>query len=76
MSTQASRKPYPSDLTEEQWELLAPLIPEPSPDATVPTILRREIINGIVSVLRTGASWRQMPHDLPNRKTVHYDFHL
>lgn len=76
MFTQATRKPYPSDLTDAQWELLAPFIPEPSPDATRPTISRREIVNGVLYILRTGASWRQMPHDLPNGKTVHYSFRL
>lgn len=76
MLTQTTRKPYPSDLTDAQWELLAPFLPEPSPDATCPTISRREIVNGILYILRTGASWRPMPHDLPNGKTVHYSFRL
>jgi transposase len=76
MLTQTSRKSYPSDLTDAQWEVLAPFIPEPSKDATLPTIPRREIVNGILYVLRTGASWRQMPHDLPNGKTVHFYFRL
>jgi transposase len=71
-----SRKPYPSDLTDAQWELLAPFIPEVSPHATVPTIARREIVNGILYVLRTGCAWRQMPHDLPNGKTVYHYFRL
>lgn len=52
------------------------MIPEPSSNATCPTISRREIVNGILYILRTGASWRQMPHDLPNGKTVHYYFRL
>ncbi len=68
------RKRYPSDLTDAQWELLAPFIPETSPLATGPTIPRREIVNGILYVLRTGCSWRQMPHDLPNCKTVYHYF--
>lgn len=76
MFPQATRKPYPSDLTNAQWEWLAPFIPEPSPDATVPTISRREIVNGMWSILRTGASWRPMPHDVPNGKTVHSSFRL
>jgi putative transposase len=72
----AKRKAYPSDLTDAQWELLAPFIPDVSPEATVPTIARREIINGILYVLRTGCSWRQMPHDLPACKTVYHYFRL
>ncbi|GCE27566.1 hypothetical protein KDA_30500 [Dictyobacter alpinus] len=72
----SGRKPYPSDLTNAQWELLAPFIPEVSPTATVPTVARREIVNGILYVLRTGCSWRQMPHDLPACKTVYHYFRL
>ncbi|GHO72325.1 IS5 family transposase [Ktedonobacter sp. SOSP1-85] len=73
MKESINRKRYPSDLTDAQWDLLAPFIPPPSPNATQEVIPRREIVNGIVYVLRTGCSWRQMPHDLPNGKTVlHY----
>src|SRR5712691_5407372 len=71
-----ARKPYPSDLTDAQWDLLAPFIPEPSPEATRETISRREIVNAILYLLRTGCSWRQMPHDLPNGKTVYHYFRL
>jgi putative transposase len=76
MYQSSKRKPYPSDLTNAQWELLAPFIPEVSPNATVPTIARREIVNGILYVLRTGCSWRQMPHDLPACKTVYHYFRI
>src|SRR5712691_8826264 len=76
MSSHLARKPYPSDLTDAQWEILAPFIPEPSPEATRETISRREIVNGILYLLRTGCSWRQMPHDLPNGKTVYHYFRL
>jgi putative transposase len=74
MSHGITRKRYPSDLTDAQWELLAPLILPPSPNATQETIPRREIVNGILYVLRTGCSWRQMPHDLPNCQTVYHYF--
>ena len=43
MLAQVTRKPYPSDLTDAQWSILAPFIPEPSPEATRETISRREI---------------------------------
>jgi transposase len=76
MCETAKRKPYPSDLSQAQWDLLAPFIPEPSPATAVETIPRREIVNGILYVLRTGCSWRQMPHDLPNGKTVYHYFRL
>ena len=76
MSNALARKPYPSDLTDAQWAILAPFIPEPSADATRPTVPRREIVNGILYLLRTGCSWRQMPHDLPNGLTVYHYFRL
>jgi transposase len=76
MSDTLTRKPYPSDLTDGQWEILAPLIPEPSAQSTRAAIPRREIVNGILYLLRTGCSWRQMPHDLPNGKTVYHYFRL
>src|SRR6266852_4019664 len=76
MPTQVTRKPYPSDLTDAQWAILAPFIPEPSPEATRETISRRELVNAILYLLRTGCSWRQMPHDLPNGKTVYHYFRL
>ncbi len=74
MCEQSGRKPYPSDVTDAQWELLAPLIPEPSDQGRQASIPRRELVNGVLYVLRTGCSWRQMPHDLPNGKTVYHYF--
>ena len=69
-----TRRSYTTDLTDTQWELLAPFIPEVSPNTTCPTIARREIVNGILYVLRTGCSWRLAPHDLPNDKTLYHYF--
>ena len=74
MTNQLARKPYPSDLTDAQWEILEPLIPAPGAESPREPIPRREIVNGILYLLRTGCSWRQMPHDLPNGKTVDYYF--
>lgn len=70
------RKPYQTDLTDAQWELLAPFLPEVSPDATRQTVPRREIVNGILYVLRTGCAWRHLPHDLPAWQTVYHYFRL
>jgi transposase len=74
MTQQFARKPYPSDITDAQWEILSPLIPEPGSWSPRQPIARREIVNGILYLLRTGCSWRQMPHDLPNGKTVYHYF--
>jgi putative transposase len=68
------RRAYPSDVTDAEWEILEPFIPEVSEDAMVPTISRREIVNGILYVLRSGCPWRLMPHDLPAWGTVYYYF--
>jgi putative transposase len=70
----SERKAYLSDLTDAEWEILELLIPEVSEDAAVPTIERREIVNGILSVLRSGCPWRLLPNDLPAWGTVYYYF--
>jgi putative transposase len=59
------RKPYPSDLTDAQWEELAPLLPKAKPGGHPRTVDMREVKNGILYVLRSGCTWRMMPHDLP-----------
>ncbi|HEY1353294.1 MAG TPA: IS5 family transposase [Ktedonobacteraceae bacterium] len=73
MANQLARKPYPWDVTDAQWEILAPVIPEPGAYSPRGPIPRREIVNGILYLLRTGCSWRPMPHDVPNGQTV-YDY--
>jgi len=59
------RKAYPSDLTDAQWALLEPLIPARAEDATHVAYERREIVNAILYVLRSGCPFWLMPHDLP-----------
>ena len=59
------RKPYPSDLTDEQWKMLAPLLPAAKTGGRPRTVDLREVVNGILYVLRNGCTWRAMPHDLP-----------
>ncbi len=68
------RKAYPSDLTDAQWEVLEPLIPAVAEDATNVAYSRREIVNGILYVLRSGCPWRLVPHDLPAWGTVYWYF--
>jgi putative transposase len=70
----SERKTYPSDLTDAEWEIMEPLIPKVSPNATTETIPRREIVNGILYMLRGGCPWRLLPHDLPAWGTVYYYF--
>jgi putative transposase len=59
------RIPYPTDLSNDQWSRLAPLIPAPKPGGRPPTYERREIVNAVLYQLRGGAAWRMLPHDLP-----------
>jgi putative transposase len=68
----AARAAYPSDLTEAQWALIAPLIPAAAPGGRYRAVDMHEILNGILYVLRSGCSWRMLPHDLPPWGTVHY----
>ena len=57
---------YPSDLTDEQWQLIEPLLPPPSRVGRPRRICRRRIMNAILYVNRTGCQWRQLPSDFPN----------
>jgi putative transposase len=65
---------YPSDLTDEQWALLEPLIPAIASDAAYYVHARREIVNAILYVLRSGCPWRLLPHEFPAWGTVYYYF--
>ena len=65
------RKPYPTDLTDEQWELVAPLLP-PARGRRIVDI--REVVNAILYITRSGCQWRMLPHEFPNSRTVH-DYH-
>lgn len=56
---------HPSDLTNEEWELVQPLIPPAKRGGNKRTVNIREIMNGIMYVLSTGCRWRAMPQDLP-----------
>ncbi len=65
-----NRESYPSDLTDAQWEELAPLVPLAKLGGRPRTVDMHEVINGILYVLRSGCTWRMIPHDLPPWGTV------
>ena len=67
-----ARKAYPSDLTDGQWALIAPLLPPAKPGGRPRTVSLREVLNAIFYLVRSGCSWRMLPHDLPPWGTVHY----
>lgn len=69
------RRPlYPSDLTDEQWELIKPLLPENRGSGQHTKVELREVVNALLYMKQTGCQWRYLPHDLPPRSTVHYYF--
>ena len=63
------RKPYPSDLTDEQWGVIEPLIPSSSVGRPR-EVAMREVLNAIVYQDRSGCQWDMLPHDLPPKSTV------
>lgn len=66
------RRRYPSDLTNAQWEVLEPLIPAVKTGGRPAFIARREIVDAMLYVLRSGCSWRALPHDFPAWQTVYH----
>jgi putative transposase len=69
-----TRPPYPTDLSDKEWALIQHLVPEAKPGGRPEEYPKREILNGIFSLLRRGCSWRMLPHDLPPWRTVYYYF--
>jgi len=65
------RRRYPSDLTDAQWALLAPLVPLPKAGGRPAKHARREVVDAILYVLRNGNAWRALPHDYPPWQTVY-----
>jgi putative transposase len=68
------RQPYPTDLTEEQWNRIEPLIPAVKPGGRPAKYPRREILSAIFYQVRGGAAWRLLPHDFPHWKSVYHYF--
>jgi putative transposase len=69
-----NRKPYPSDLTDEEWVILEPLIPPAKTGGRPRTVDMREVLNAIYYVLKTGCQWDMLPHDFPPKGSV-YDYY-
>ena len=68
------RKPYPSDVTDEHWAILQPLIPPARPGGRPRQTDMREVVNALFYLTREGCSWRALPHDFPPWKTVYNYF--
>ena len=65
-----SRLRYPSDLTDDEWALVEPLIPPGKRGGDKRTVIMREVVNGLMYILSTGCQWRAIPKDLPPRSTI------
>ena len=69
-------KRYPSDMTDDEWATLEPLIPAAKPGGRHRCANMREVVNGICYVLRGGIPWRILPKEFPPWKTVYHYFRL
>jgi transposase len=65
MENKASRPPYPSDVSDEEWAFVEPFLTLIRPDAEQREYELREIYNGVRYIMRAGCAWRYLPHDLP-----------
>jgi transposase len=63
--TMTIRKPYPSDVSDEEWTLVVPYLTLLRGDAGQREHPLREVFNGLRYVVKNGIPWRAMPHDLP-----------
>lgn len=67
---------YRSDLTDTEWAIIAPLVPEPKTNGRRATIARRALLNAMFYVTKTGCGWEWLPHEFPKWKTVYHYFRL
>lgn len=65
---------YPSDLTDAQWAVIEPLLPQVKTGGRPEKHPRRDIVDAILYVVRAGCSWRQLPFDFPPWQTVYWYF--
>jgi transposase len=64
-ATPTARKPYPSDVSDDEWAFVAPYLTLMTEDAPQRKYPLREVFNGLRYIVKTGGQWRWMPHDLP-----------
>jgi putative transposase len=68
--------PYPSDLSDCEWEILAPLIPAAKPGGRRRKWPMQRILNAVFYLLRSGCQWRMLPREFPPWSTVHHYFRM
>ena len=69
-----TRRPYSTDLTDDQWAIVEPLLPPPRPRGRRPTIDRRRVLDAIFYQTKNACGWRDLPRDFPNPTTVYCYF--
>src|SRR5215472_2409467 len=69
-----ARRAYPSDLSDREWAIVAPLLPAAKPGGRPRSSDLREIVDAISYWLRGGVAWRALPHDFPPWKTVDHSW--
>jgi putative transposase len=67
-----SRNAYDTDLSDAEWNHLELLVPAPKPGGRPVKHARREILNGIFYIVRSGSAWKLLPHDLPPWRTIYH----
>jgi putative transposase len=65
------RKPYPTDLTDAQWQLIEPMLPDAKPGGCPRKTNLREVLNALFYLVRSGCQWRMIPHEFPPWKTCY-----
>jgi transposase len=67
-------KRYPTDLTDAEWEIIRPFLPEPPKRGRTPSTDLREVLNALRYLARSGGGWRMLPKDFPPWQTVYWWF--
>jgi len=67
---------YPSDITDEQWQLIEPLIPKPLPGGRPRSVEMRQMVNAILYINRSGNAWRMLPRDFGPWSSVYHYFRM
>ena len=68
------RLPYPTDLTDHEWALIEPYVPQAKRGGRPEHYPKQEILNGILYIVRGGCAWRLLPHDFPPWQIVYHYF--
>lgn len=72
MTSETTRKPYPTDLSDEEWLLIAPLVAQRPGPGRKRTANIREMVNALLYLTKTGCQWEMLPHDFPDYRHVNY----